>query len=189
MEVRLFRSGYLINQGIDLKFATEQLKFCLRGVIICERNENVAICAKPVVLHLEIQQQVLELKASEVDCHLFTVVALYGFISTTVSDEVSWSDALIAMSTVEDLNVLIAGLHFHDCILACSVLVIDVIDLLFAKRALALSVFNPSSDALEVELMITAVQSPTSLVCCCIEADHTGLGLLCRLHLGERLTT
>jgi hypothetical protein len=89
------------------------------------------------------------------------------------------------MSTVEDQHVLMARLNLHDCILAFSVLVIDVIDLLFAKRALALSVFNPSSDALEVESMLTSVQSRIVLVCCSIKTDYTGLGLLCRLHLGE----
>jgi hypothetical protein len=62
-----------------LKFTTEQLKICLQGVIVCKGNE--ASCAKPVVFLLEVLK-VPGLKASDVDCHLFTASALYCFIST-----------------------------------------------------------------------------------------------------------
>jgi hypothetical protein len=50
-----------------------------------------------------------------------------------------------------------AGLHLYDFILAVGVLEGDILDLFFAKRALALRLVDPSRDALKVKDMLTAV--------------------------------
>jgi hypothetical protein len=50
-----------------------------------------------------------------------------------------------------------AGFHLYDFILAVGVLVGDMPNLFFAKRALALRLVDPSRDALLVKDMLTAV--------------------------------